>query len=331
MLAALLLTLSLVVADLPGTTTNASESASARRHTLTTDDAPNTLRRADTLMQRFMTSEVDILIDGGWLDYPTDVPSYFDVAQVVSFYGYPGICLMGELGCHPAEEVADRITELTLSFDQLNGVRHAIPALHVIVDVAQKTPQDDGSYLDRMSAAHIAEWVEIARSRGILLFLDLQIGWTDPLESVQRLEPFLEEPFVHIAIDPEFATLRSRAAPGLVIGSVSAADVNRVQHYLSEIVRRKHLPQKILVLHQFRSFMLPTPERYANVGEVEITVDMDGWGGEWAKLSGYEQFALAPYAERSAFKLFYQWDTPDVLTPEEIVALPDPPDYVIYQ
>ena len=331
MLAAALLAPSLVVAVLTGTTINAFQLAPARHQAPLNRDLTPSLMSAETLIAMYVPSEVDALIDGGWLDYTTDPPSYFDVAQVISFYGHPGICVMGELGCHAVQEAAQRIGELALNFDRLNGARYALPALHVIVDVAQRQPQDDGSYLDRLSMAAVSEWVELAREHGYLLFLDLQVGWADTLESVQRLEPFLEEPFVHVAIDPEFATGRSRIAPGEIIGTLRSEEVNEVQNYLGLLVRRHDLPQKILVLHQFRDFMLRTPEEYEDVREVEVTIDMDGWGGDGAKLAGYELFAQASYAERSAFKLFYRWDTPDVLSPEEMVALPNPPDYVIYQ
>ena len=330
-LAAVLLTLSLVVADLPGTTINASQPAPPRHQAAVASDLLPSLVPADRLIEMYVPTEVDILIDGGWLDYPTDPPSYFDVAQVISFYGHPGVCLMGELGCHTAEELPGQINAVALEFERLNGPRYALPALHVIVDVAQKRPQDDGSYLERMPLAEIGEWVELAREHGYLLFLDLQVGWADPLQSVQRLERFLEEPFVHVAIDPEFATGRARAAPGEIIGTLRSEEVNAVQDYLAGLVVAHELPRKILVMHQFRDFMLRTPEAYHDVPEVEVTIDMDGWGSDFAKLSGYDEFARADYAERSAFKLFYRWDIPDALSPAEIVALPAPPDYIIYQ
>jgi hypothetical protein len=57
---------------------------------------------------------------------------------------------------------------------------------------------------------------------------------------------------------------------------------------------------------------------------------MDGWGGRAAKLSNYDEYALASYSERPGIKLFYQWDEP-LMSPEELLALPTPPAFVIYQ
>jgi hypothetical protein len=260
---------------------------------------------------------------------PAPLPaSVFETRQIVSYYGYPKIGGMGELGLHDPANAAVRIRELAADYDALNGDRDAVGALHLIVDVAQAKQTDDGLYLEKMDEQLIAEYVEIARDYEILLFVDLQIGWSDPLEDVKRLEWFLREPFVHLALDPEFATQRFGYAPGTVIGALDADEVNEVQSYLAELVLDQRIPPKILVLHQFKPGMLIDPERFADVAEVEITIDMDGFGGIWAKTSGFQRYAQATYAERSAFKLFYRWDVP-VMSTQQVVDLNV--DYVIYQ
>jgi len=260
---------------------------------------------------------------------PAEPPvSILETHQVVSFYGYPGYETMGELGVHDPLDAAVKINALAAEYDSLNGSRDTIGALHLIVDVAQAGPTDDGLYLDRMNKQQIAQYVELARDYGLLLFVDLQIGWSDPLQDVQRLEWFLREPFVHLALDPEFATARFGYAPGQVIGALDADEVNAVQHYLATLVEDAGIPPKLLVLHQFKQSMLIEPERYDDVPSVEITIDMDGFGGAGDKISGFEFYSRSDYAERSAFKLFYHWDLP-LLTVQEVVDLDV--DYVIYQ
>jgi hypothetical protein len=258
-------------------------------------------------------------------------PSILADALVISVYGHPGFCVMGELGCHddPRGAVA-AARALAERYDALNGDQPTIPALHLIVDVAQANPGADGEYLEQMPLDAIAEWVEVAREEGALLFLDIQIGWGDVFEHVQRLEPFLEEPSVHLAIDPEFVTQSRGARPGLVIGTLTADEVNRVQHYLREIVVRTGGPSKVLVVHQFRADMLTNPEQFEVMDGVEISIDMDGWGPPHPKVAGYEAYALASYSARPAFKLFEQWDEP-MMTPAEVMAMSTPPAYVIYQ
>ena len=257
-------------------------------------------------------------------------PSVFERAQVVSFYGYPGVPMMGALGAHSPLEAVTAVSLVAAEYDALNGPREVVPALHLIVAVAQRYSGSDGLYLDRIDAELLAEYVEAAREREVLLFLDIQVGWSEVLLEVSWLAAALREPFVHLAIDPEFATLSDGAPPGVAIGSLEASEVNEVQRYLARIVRLRGLPPKVLVLHQFLDDMLRDVEAYEDVPEVELAIDMDGYGGDHAKLSKYDRYALSSYAERAAIKLFYDWDAP-LITPARLQALARPPDLVIYQ
>jgi len=255
--------------------------------------------------------------------------SIFADAQVISFYGFPGIPFMGALGQYSPAGAIAAVEQLAAQYDALNGDLEAIAAVHPIVAVAQASP-GDGSYLGRMDAAVISSYVEAARAAGALVFLDIQIGWSDPLTEVKRLEPFLREPFVHLALDPEFATAIYDAAPGTVIGSLGADDVNAVQAYLATLVREEGIPPKALVLHQFNGIMLLNPTQYDDVPEVEIVVDMDGFGGPAIKTRHYGFYALAAYSEVPAIKLFFDWDVP-LMSPATIQGLSTAPGLVIYQ
>jgi hypothetical protein len=250
-------------------------------------------------------------------------------------YGHPGYCAMGALGCHEdavgaIEAVRDLAAEYRAEVEARDLPLTVVPALHLIVDVAQAGPGADGRYLEQMPLDEIQVWVDAARAEGIPIFLDVQVGWSDLREGVERLRSFLEEPFVHLAVDPEFMTEAAGYAPGKVIGTLGAEDANWVQEYLAGIVRDGGLPPKVLVLHQFHPAMLDDPEDYADVAEVEITIDMDGWGPPWPKAEHYEWYALAPYAERPAIKIFEKWDEP-LMTPADVLALPVIPAYLIYQ
>ena len=251
-------------------------------------------------------------------------------AQIVSFYGYPGVPVMGMLGQDTPDAVAGLVAVWAERYDRLNGPRGAVPAFHLITGVAQASPTRDGTWLRRLSHERIGEYVEAAREHGMLLFLDTQIGWSDPLVEVQLLEPFLREPFVHVALDPEFATRPLGFRPGLGLGYLTGTQVNQVQHYLAALVQEEGLPPKILMVHQFAGRMLRDREAIVNYGAVELSVDMDGFGYARAKLYGYERYALARPSERPALKLFFKYDTP-VMTPEQVQGLEQPPDLIIYQ
>jgi hypothetical protein len=260
--------------------------------------------------------------------------SIFEEAQVISIYGYPGICFMGELGCHEPDGAVESLLRIAGEYEVLNEEmetgRRVIPALHLIVDVAQPRPQEDGSYLYRMAPERIAEYVELARERDLLIFLDIQIGWTDAIDGVERLEEFLREPFVHVALDAEFATRSLGRPPGSVIGTLDAPDINEVQHYLANLVREEGLPPKVLVLHKFTPRMLINTDQYETVEEIDLTITMDGYGAPAPKIGGYERYALADYSERAGFKIFWHWDEP-VMSPRDVMKMRQAPDYVIYQ
>jgi len=259
--------------------------------------------------------------------------SMFDGAMVVSIYGHPPYCVMGELGCH--DDPRDAVVEArrqAAEYDELAAELgwDVLPALHLIVDVAQAGPGADGRYLEQMPAEQIWEWVKLARAEEVLLFLDIQFGWSEVADDVARLREFLVEPFVHLAVDPEFVTKSRGARPGLVIGTLTADEVNWTQRYLAELVTEYGLPPKVLVVHQFIEGMLTNPHDIEVVEDVEVSIDMDGWGPPWPKIAGYERYSLAPYSAQPSFKLFKHWDEP-LMTPADVMGMSVPPVYVIYQ
>ena len=256
--------------------------------------------------------------------------SVLESAQLVTFYGYPNTPPMGILGRGSPEQVADQAAEMAAAYDRLNGDREVIPAFHLITGVAQAHPTPDGTWISRMPPELISEYVELARERGMHVFLDEQIGWSDPLTEVRKLEPFLREPFVHVAIDPEFATKRLELRPGLAIGGVTGAEINEVQRYLASIAATEGIPPKILMVHQFAPWMVTDRSDIVDVFEVDLSIDMDGFGGIGIKLQHYDLFAVPEPSERPAIKVFLRYDTP-VMTPEQIQALDPRPDIIVYQ
>lgn len=261
---------------------------------------------------------------------PPTVRSVFEDAQIVSFYGFPGVRAMGVLGHGTPAEVANEVARWAARYDQLNGPREVIPAFHLITGVAQAYPTLDGTWLGRLDHERIAEYVEAARERDMILFLDVQIGWSDPLTEVKLLEEFLREPFVHMALDPEFATEHLGVRPGLAIGGISAQHVNEVQHYLATLVEEEGIPPKILMVHQFAARMLRDRDMVEDVEGVEVSIDMDGFGTAALKLRHYDWYALTAPSERPALKLFFDQDTP-VMTPEQVQAIEQVPDLIMYQ
>ena len=108
--------------------------------------------------------------------------------------------------------------------------------------------------------------------------LDLQPGRADFLTVAKRWAWALEDPWVGLALDPEWR-MGPRQVPGRVIGSVGAAEVNRVSAWLADLVEREGLPEKAFVLHQFRSTMIRDVERVRSSRPgLAMVQHVDGFG-----------------------------------------------------
>ena len=257
--------------------------------------------------------------------------SVFEDSTVVGFYGTHGICQMGILGCLSLDEISEVLDDYLRQYDELNGPdRSVIGALHYIADIAQSEPGDLGDYVQHVELENVLEYANFCEREGLLLFIDLQVGWGDVSEHINRFLPVLARPHVHLALDPEWATKYSGVPPGGdYIGRLTAEEIDIAQGILSDLVIALDLPRKALVVHQFLSIMLPD-EVFSDVPEVDLIIDADGWGTPAAKLADFSQFSLGPSSEWPAIKLFFDWDDP-ILEPIELMRLSFPPAYVIYQ
>jgi hypothetical protein len=255
--------------------------------------------------------------------------SVLEHQRVVAIYGHPGAPVTGILGKYPPEGAALEALRLARLHEAASGLP-AIGALHVTAGLAHPLPGSNGTYVEYLDAATLDEYVEAAQRHGLLLILDTQIGWGDPLDQARHFERYLREPFVHLALDPEFATRSSGLVPGTAIGTLDATPINAVQHYLAELVQQSTMPAKMLIVHQFRADMLRDAARIDSVPDVDLVIDMDGFGTPEDKLDGYNVFSLSAYADHPAIKLFFEWDAP-MMPPAQLDALPVPPRLVIYQ
>jgi hypothetical protein len=256
-----------------------------------------------------------------------DVPSPAGRTDVVAYYGSPRVPAMGILGQHEPHALADMLALRTRTFDDLNGDIATLPALHLVYAIAQPEP-GDGTYLRYVDDRTVRAFLDLARRRGFVLVLDLQIGHSDALTETLKAQRWLSEPDVFLALDPEFA-LAGRDAPGDAIGSLAASDINAVQWYLAELSRAKQLPQKMLIVHQFEGFMLPDAHAIERRAGVDVVIDMDGYGPAEIKQAKYERYVTVPPVF-GGIKVFLQHD-PDPLTEAALLALRPRPAFFLYQ
>lgn len=250
-------------------------------------------------------------------------------SQVISYYGNGQAAEMGILGSDDLDTIASLLEEQTERYDRLNGQLGAVPALHLVYAVAQPEPTSNGLYLQYTSDEDVQRYIDVAEERGMLLFIDLQIGRSTVEEEVTKVLPYLRHPLVHLAIDPEFA-VGDTEVPGLQLGSLPASDINRAQAMLNKLVQEERLPPKMLIVHQFADSMLLDAESIVQYEGVELIIDMDGFGLSAVKRAGYELYAGSSYATYGAIKLFLQHDV-DLMSEEEVLRLQPTPAVVIYQ
>lgn len=247
--------------------------------------------------------------------------------RIVGFYGAPQDDALGALGVGSPEQMAARLRRQARQYRQ-HG-RPILPAFELIATVASGAPGGDGSYSYRQSAATIDRYLAAARKEKALLVLDVQPGRANFMREVRRLRPWLEQPDVSLALDPEWRVSYGQI-PGKVIGTVSADEVNRVTRYVRRIVRDRKLPQKLLLIHQFTEDMIPDKERLLTPRELAVTINVDGFGKQPDKIAKYQEFAGAARGFHHGFKLFYEEDT-NLMTPKQVLRLRPRPSIVVYE
>jgi hypothetical protein len=249
--------------------------------------------------------------------------------RLVTFYGHPFDERMGVLGEYEPAVVIQKLKEQTAAYTAADPSRPGLCTVELIASVAQGSPGADGLYIARTPTAEIEKWAQLTQQQGCLLMLDIQMGYDSVDNDIKAILPFLQRPNVHLAIDPEFHVARGKI-PGESFGSVSAAEVAGAMKTLQGLVQQYNLPDKILVLHQFRDDMLPDKANIKPMTNVDLVLMMDGWGLPQAKIANYNAFVRDELIQYGGIKLFYTQDDP-VLTPAEVIHLDPTPLVIIYQ
>ena len=247
--------------------------------------------------------------------------------RVVAFYGAPQDTQLGALGIGTPEEAGRRLERVARGY--VKKTRPVLPAFELISTIATAAPGDDGQYRMHQADEVIEQYLRAARAAKALLLLDIQPGRGDFLSEVRRLERWLREPDVGIALDPEWH-VGPDELPGKVIGSVAAEDVNAASEYVSRFVVDHNLPEKLFVVHQFTSDMIENKERVVKQSGLAVTMNVDGFGDRPNKISKYAQFTTELTRFHDGFKLFYEEDT-NLMSPGAVLQLRPPPDLVVYE
>ncbi len=176
--------------------------------------------------------------------------------RIVVYYGNLHSKKMGALGEYAPKEMWNRLNAEIKKWEKVDPGTPVQAGLHYIAAVASGTPGKDGKYINRMGNKQIDSVLSIARMKpGTIVFLDLQVALSTIKNELPHIEKYLQLPYVHLGIDPEFS-MKDGSLPGKKIGTYDAADINYVSQYLTDIVKKYNLPPKVFTVHRFTKKMV---------------------------------------------------------------------------
>ncbi len=256
----------------------------------------------------------------------------FPDRRIIAYYGNPLTGRLGILGETSAERAIERVTERAALYNT-DGLPPALPGFEIIVTVASNEAGDDGNYSREMDIENVRPWIDAAMANDVAVILDLQPGRTDFVTQAKIYEEFLRLPNVGLALDPEW-----RLEPDQVhlrqIGNVKAQEINAVVDYLTTLVHEETLPQKVLILHQFNTQMLPDRELVNTPPELAVVIHVDGQGPLGAKYGTWDAMLEAPIGPEQnlywAWKNFIDEDFPTA-SPGQVNRVEPLPVIVTYQ
>ena len=223
---------------------------------------------------------------------------------LVAYYGTGQTATMGVLGESDPDTMDARLRRAARPFGSAERpLRHVY---ELIVTIADASPGPDGDYSHDVPRSVVETYVAAAQRNGALLLLDIQPGRTGFLEVAKRWEWALRHPWVGLALDPEWR-MGPRQVPARAIGQVRAAEVNRTSAWLARLTRDEGLPEKLFVLHQFRTDMVEGIGEVRRRAGLAMVQHVDGFGTRRQKRATYAAVAR-PGQFTMGFKLFYDED-----------------------
>ena len=249
--------------------------------------------------------------------------------RLVAMYGHPSTSGLGVLGEQSPDEGVERLRSIAEGYDADGSV--VLPTFEVIATIASAGPGEDGDYSAETTKNEIRPWIETAAANDMYVVLDLQPGRTDFLTQAKIYEEFLRLPHVGLALDPEWR-LKPNEVHLRQIGTVDAEEINQVVEWLAGIVREEALPQKLLIVHQFRVEMITNRAQIETPPELAVLIQMDGQGPINAKHITWNVLTRRADADQFnwGWKNFYDEDLPTA-TPEQVLRLTPYPAFVSFQ
>lgn len=249
--------------------------------------------------------------------------------RYVAFYGHPETGALGVLGEQGPKATLERMAPFLEAYGA-DGYQ-TIATFEVMASVAAAAATEDNDYSFEWPISTYDKWIETAVANDVYVILDLQPGREDFLSQAKQYKELLLLPFVGLALDPEW-----RLKPDEIhlrqIGRVEASEVNQVIDWLADLVRDNGLPQKMLIVHQFREFMIQDRSTLKERPELQLILQMDGQGPidtkdtTWAALTN----GTEDNHWKWGWKNFFDEDSPTP-SPEHTMGKTPTPVFVSYQ
>jgi hypothetical protein len=263
-------------------------------------------------------------------ELPRGGRTIFPEHRLIGFSGGRGESF-GRLGIGDIDDRAAELEELAAEYT--GDGETPLPIFELIAIIAHGSPTESGLYRTREPAEVIDEYLAAARRHDALLVLNVQPGRADFIDDVRALEPWLLEPDVGLALDPEWA-VGSNQVPGRNLGWTTGEELDSVASYLSGLVREHDLPEKVLIYHQFHVTSVRDEDDLRPHPGIVLVKSVDGVGVPQEKVATWNRLTEdLPHYVYSGFKLFFDEDTRRglLMEPAEVLGLRPQPSYVLYE
>lgn len=272
--------------------------------------------------------------------------------RIVAFYAVPGADITGPAATI-SNSMLDRLKAQGAAYEALDPAHPVALGIDLVVSIPDGFPGDNGTYSHRVDTETIQRYVDFCAKNNLLLFLDLNFGWSNPTKELDYFRPWLQLPFVHVAVDPEWMFPRRTGIPGYNLSNVLASDLNPLITAVGDMAKQYQVPRKIFLLHQYRGdgdgLANPTDPAVAefadkrnivNDPDVDVVVHVDsvgGWEGDIAlKTQQYGQWVREDMNKYKnfrygGFKIFYRLEARNrLMTPAEVLKLNPAPMLITY-
>ena len=251
--------------------------------------------------------------------------SLFPGNRVLSMYGAAGTGI-GVIGRRSVRGAARKLKDQAKPYARRSS-KPVIKAFDLIAVIATSCSGRRDKCRVRVSRSIIQRYLNKIRNLNGRLVLDIQPARSNVLTEIEHLAPFIRKPDVDVAIDAEWNVGR-HGVPGQDLGSISAKRLNRASKKIEGIAERRNLPEKLMIVHQFREGSITRDGRVKRRDKVDVTPNFDGIGSPSAKRAGYR--SLASRRLFNGFSLFYKLDR-NLMSPKAVLGLNPSPNYVMYQ